>query len=121
MFARGKQIKNQDLTPLLSMKSQTQTILLEDILPKTWVDEDGSLGVMESVYACLFFSPARLNKPFLSGMIDDVCYMILEAELSYTDVALVFKGPSKTSPLFELKANQQKTPRNTYIAADKMG
>jgi hypothetical protein len=97
------------------MKKETQSISLESILPKDWVDNAGTVSVMESVYACLNFSPARLCKPYLAGMIDDVFYLVVESELSYTEVTSVFKGASKISPLFELKITQQKTPRSTYI------
>ena len=99
----------------MELHKYTKTISIESLLPKKWVGDDGKMGVMQSVYACLSFSPTRLNRPYLLGMIDEVCYVVLESELPYTKAVLEFKGPSATTPLFEIKIEQKRTPRSTYI------
>lgn len=66
----------------------THEVNFTDLFPRHWIDGEGRTSVLQSVYSCYFFNPGRLNPPYLSGLIGDVFYFVLNLSEGLTFQAL---------------------------------
>ena len=93
-----------------------ETIELVNLLPKEWRDDDGRVGVMQSVHTCLRFSPAQIRQPYLTGRIEDAVYLVFEtAGLKFNKVTLTFTSVIRGVPQFSTHASEEEAPAGTYI------
>ncbi|MBO6727342.1 MAG: hypothetical protein JJ911_16915 [Rhizobiaceae bacterium] len=89
---------------------------LADLLPNDWFDNEGETRVLQVAYTCNFFRPADINQPYLTGQIDDVCYVVFDlAEgMEFLSIENVIKVIDKI-PQVHVKVDKATTQAATHI------